>query len=107
MVDNQLDFHFTVWFDYDLRICYHDFHLDEETDKWAYFGYQVENNRYDHVGNEIDFILSGKPVDWLNVVLFYGHFQAGDFITKNDIAQNDADRVVLELVFDFQDIKFP
>ena len=107
MVDNQLDFYFNIWSTYKLRISYHDFHLDEKSDKWAYFGYQVEGNRYDHVGNEIDFILTGKPVDWLDVMLFYGHFQAGDFVTKNDIAQNDADRVVLQLVFNFQDIKFP
>ena len=107
MVDNQLDFRFNIWSSYNLRICYHDFHLDEKADKWAYFGYQVTDNRYDHVGNEIDFILTGKPVDWLDVMLFYGHFQAGDFVTKNDIAQNDSDRVVLQLVFHFQDIKFP
>ena len=99
MVDNQLDFNFKILPKYNLRICYHDFHLDEKEDKWAYFGYQIAGNRYDHVGNEMDFILSGKPVDWLDVTLFYGHFDAGDFITKNGIAQNNADRLVLELVF--------
>jgi hypothetical protein len=101
MVDNQLDFRFNIWSEYNLRICYHDFYLDEKADKWAYFGYQVADNRYDHVGNEIDFILTGKPVDWLDFMLFYGHFDAGDFVTKNDISQDNADRIVLELVFHF------
>jgi hypothetical protein len=104
MVSNQLDLVFNVLPKYDFRITFHDFHLDEKADKWAYFGYQVTDNRYDHVGNEIDFILTGKPADWLKIMLFYGHFNAGDFITKNDIAQNDADRVVLQLVFDFKTI---
>ena len=107
MVDNQLDLQIKIWSPYFLRICYHDFHLDEKADKWAYFGYQVKDNKYDAVGNEIDFILTGSPVDWLNVMLFYGHFQAGDFITKNAIAQNNADRVVLQLIFHFQDIPLP
>ena len=104
MVSNQLDLVFNVWPKYNLRITFHDFHLDEKADKWAYFGYQVADNRYDHIGNEIDFILTGTPADWLKIMLFYGHFNAGDFVTKNNISQNNADRLVLQLVFDFKTI---
>ena len=101
MVDNHVDFRFTPWEGYRLRIAFHDFYLDKKADKWAYFGYRIAGNRYDHVGNELDFILKCKPVKWLNIMAFYGHFWSGDFIRKNDIAHNDADRMVIQLFFDF------
>jgi hypothetical protein len=107
MIDNQVDLYLDIWPGYRLRLCYHDFHLDKKNDKWAYFGYGIENNRYDHVGNEIDIVLTGKPYKWLDIMLFYGHFRAGNFVTKNDIAQNNADRAVLQLVFHFNTIKLP
>ena len=101
MVDNQIDFRFTPWPGYTIRLGYHDFHLDQKADKWGYFGYRVEGNQYDHIGNEMDFILTTDPFKWLNVMAFYGHFCAGDFVEKNDIAHNNADRIVLELNFAF------
>jgi hypothetical protein len=101
MIDNHIDIHLTPWQGYNFRVVYHDFYLDEKADKWAYFGYKVANNLYDHVGNEFDIILTCKPFSRLKVMAFYGHFRAGDFITKNDIAQNDADRMVVQLNFSF------
>ncbi len=101
MVDNQVDFRFSPLEGYRLRIGFHDFHLDKKADKWAYFGYRIDNNRHDHIGNELDIILKCNPLKWLKVMAFYGHFWAGDFIRKNDIAHNDADRMVLQLTLNF------
>jgi hypothetical protein len=51
MVDNQVDLRFSPIEGYRIRIGFHDFHLDKKADKWAYFGYKVAENRYDHIGN--------------------------------------------------------
>ncbi len=101
MADNQIDIRFTPWPGCNLRLGYHDFRLDEKADKWAYFGYRIDNNQYDRIGNEYDIILTTTPTTWLNVMAFYGHFCAGDFIEKNNIAGNNADRMVLQLNFSF------
>ena len=101
MVDNHVDFRFEPWVGYNLLIAFHDFHLDKKADKWAYFGYKVAGNRYDHIGNELDIILKCHPVKWLRIMAFYGHFWSGDFVRRNDIAHNDADRMVLQLFFEF------
>ena len=97
--DNLVDVRITPWPGSRLRFVFHDFHLDQRADKWAYFGYRVPNNRYDRIGREYDLILTANPMTWLKVMAFYGHFTAGDFVEKNHIARNNADRMVLQLCF--------
>jgi len=99
MRDTMLDVRLAPAEKVSLRLVWHDFRLDQAADKWGYFGYRVQENRYDRIGQEFDLILKVKPVQWLSVMAFYGHFRAGDFIRRNAIAENDADRAVLQLTF--------
>ena len=97
--DNLVDVRITPWPGARLRLVFHDFHLDQRADKWAYFGYRIADNLHDRIGREYDLILTTNPTSWLKVMAFYGHFTAGDFIEKNNIAHNNADRMVLQLSF--------
>ena len=83
-----------------LETAYHHFNLAEANDKWYLFGYQNKpGNSYTHIGNEVDLIVKYKWSSSVDLLGIYGYLNAGDFITKNDIAQNNASKTFLQFMY--------
>ncbi len=59
----------------------------------------MPNNQYDHLGDETDFILTYKHSKSLKIKGIYSYFTSGNFITKNNIAQNDASRFMFQMIY--------
>ncbi len=98
MVDNQIDLRLRLTPKIKLRLAYHNFHLAEENDRWAYFGYRVKGNAYDHIGDEFDLVLRAKWGRHLKIQTFYTHFWPGSFVKKH-IAHNEANRFVFQIQY--------
>jgi hypothetical protein len=80
----------------------HRFNLADPNDKWYEFGYTNKpGNSYTHLGDEIDLIANyriNESFSWLGIV---SYFQSGDFIRKNNIAQNNASKIFLQFEYRF------
>lgn len=85
-----------------VETAYHHFKLAEARDKWYFFGYQNNTgNSYTHIGDEYDLILKCKATKKLELLAIASYLNAGDFIKKNDIAQNDASKLFLQFLYKF------
>ena len=77
-----------------LKAAFHNFSLAEPTDSWYTFGYKNNpGNSYTEIGNEYDLTLKYKASNNLSFTVIGTYLDAGDFITKNNIAQNDATKL--------------
>jgi hypothetical protein len=101
MVDNQMNLYLKPHPKWHLKIAYHRFYLAEKEDQWSYYKYKVPNNQYDHIGDEIDVVLKYNYSKSLQFQCIYAHLNAGNFITENQIAQNEASRFMLQLQYKF------
>jgi len=99
MINHQMNLYLKPHPKWDLKMAYHRFYLAEKEDSWNYYKYQVPGNQYDHIGDETDFILKYKHSKSLKFLWIYAYFNAGDFITKNNIAQNDASRLMFQIQY--------
>ena len=85
---------------------YHRFYLDETNDAW--YGTSGNKMRYnaksknasDHVGDEVDFVLSYKVFSFMNIEGGYAHFFCGDYI-KDTGKSSDADFFYLQTMITF------
>jgi hypothetical protein len=83
-----------------IETAYHHFSLAEANDKWYLFGYQNQpGNSYTHIGDEVDLIVKYKWSSSVDLLGIYGYLNAGEFITQNDIAQNDASKTFLQFIY--------
>lgn len=83
-----------------IETAYHHFNLAEANDKWYLFGYQNKpGNNYTHIGDEVDLIVKYKWSSSVDLLGIYSYLNAGDFITKNDIAQNNASKIFLQFMY--------
>jgi len=81
---------------------YHHFNLAEANDKWYFFGYENKaGNAYTHIGDEYDLIIKYPLTQKIDLLAIGAYLHAGDFITKNDIAQNNASKVFLQFMYKF------
>lgn len=86
----------------DIQFEYHHFNLAEENDKWYTYGYaNKKGNSYTHIGDEYDVIVKYKATEDLDLLAIGAYFDAGEFITKNDIAQNNSSKVFLQFLYKF------
>lgn len=84
------------------EIGVHRFSLADPNDKWYEFGYKNKpGNRYTHLGDETDLTLSYRATPTLTLLGIASYFWAGDFITGNAIAQNDASKFFLQFEYRF------
>ncbi|MDD3061197.1 MAG: hypothetical protein PHW94_09695, partial [Sulfurimonas sp.] len=66
------------------------------------FGYKNNpGNSYTEIGNEYDLTLKYTATDNLSFTVIGTYLDAGDFITKNNIAQNDATKLFFQFVYKF------
>ncbi|MGB3960920.1 MAG: alginate export family protein [Sulfurimonas sp.] len=85
-----------------LKAAFHNFSLAEPTDSWYTFGYKNNpGNSYTEIGNEYDLTLKYTATDNLSFTVIGTYLDAGDFITKNNIAQNDATKLFFQFVYKF------
>ncbi len=85
-----------------MQFEYHHFNLAEAADKWYLFGYKNKpGNTYTHIGNEYDLIVKYQATKALELLAIGAFLNAGDFITENSIAQNDASKVFLQFQYSF------
>jgi len=85
-----------------LELAYHHFELAEATDKWYFFGYQNKaGNLYKDIGDEYDIILKYKATKDIDLLAIGAYLKAGNFITKNDISQNDSSKMFFQFVYKF------
>ena len=83
-----------------IETAYHHFSLAQANDRWYLFGYQNKpGNSYTHIGDEVDLIVKYKWSSSVDLLGIYGYLNAGDFITKNDIAQNNASKTFLQFMY--------
>ena len=102
MRDYQAAFSFKPTKKLSVELAYHHFELACATDKWYFFGYQNSvGNSYKDIGNEYDIIVKYKASKNLDLLAIAAYLNAGDFITKNDIAQNDSSKLFLQFVYKF------
>ncbi|NDY42982.1 alginate export family protein [Dissulfurirhabdus thermomarina] len=101
MVDDQASLDLAPRPGLSVHLALHRFSLAEKADKWTYYGYRVPGNRHAHIGDEFDAVIQWRPArDW-DVQVFYAVLRAGDFITENGIARNDAGRLVCQVTWRF------
>ncbi len=85
-----------------VELAYHHFSLAQSSDKWYTFGYQNQpGNSYTQIGDEYDLIVKYKATDELGLLAIGSYLNAGDFITKNDIAGNNASKIFLQFLYTF------
>ena len=98
--DIQASFSFKPSKDLYIETAYHHFNLADANDKWYFFGYKNKpGNSYTHIGDEIDLIVKYKLTDAVDLLGIYSYLNAGEFIRKNDIAQNDASKTFLQFMY--------
>ncbi len=86
-----------------VQLEYHHFNLAEANDKWYFFGYKNNpGNNYTKIGDEVDLIVKYKVTEHIDLLAIGAYLKAGDFITKNDIAQNDASKLFLQFMYKFK-----
>ena len=102
MQDYQASFSLKPTKKLSVETAYHHFKLAEATDKWYFFGYSNSTgNRYKNIGDEYDLILKYKLTKKLDFLAIGSYLNAGDFIKKNNISQNDATKVFLQFQYKF------
>ena len=102
MQDYQASFSFKPTKGLFVETAYHHFKLAEATDKWYFFGYKNRaGNSYTNIGDEYDLILKYKLSKELNILAIGSYLNAGDFIKKNDISQDDASKLFLQFMYTF------
>jgi len=85
-----------------MQFEYHHFNLTNPNDKWYFFGYKNKpGNSYTHIGDEYDMIVKYPATKALDLLAIGAYLNAGDFITKNDIAQNSASKLFLQFMYKF------
>ena len=100
MEDIQASFSFKPTNKLFIETAYHHFNLAEANDKWYLFGYKNKpGNSYTHIGDEIDLIVKYKLTPSIDLLGIYSYLNAGDFITKNDIAQNNSSKTFLQFMY--------
>lgn len=100
MEDIQASFSFKPTNKIFIETAYHHLNLAEANDKWYFFGYKNKpGNSYTHIGDEIDLIVKYKMTSSIDLLGIYSYLNAGEFITKNDIAQNNASKTFLQLMY--------
>jgi len=100
MQDIQASFSFKPTKELFIETAYHHFNLAEANDKWYFFGYQNKpGNSYTHIGDEIDFIVKYELTTSVDLLGIYSYLNAGEFITRNDIAQNNASKTFLQFMY--------
>lgn len=103
MQDYQATFSFKPTKKLYLELAYHHFELAESTDKWYFFGYQNNpGNSYKEIGDEYDIILKYKATKDIDLLAIGTYLKAGDFITKNDISQNDSSKMFFQFIYKFK-----
>ena len=85
------------------ELAYHHFNLSKATDSWYMFGYKNKTgNSYTHIGDEYDMIIKYQATKNLSLRAIGAYMNSGEFIAKNYIAQNNASKVFLEFIYNFQ-----
>ncbi len=102
MQDHQASFSFKPTKKFFIETAYHHFKLAEASDKWYFFKYTNKpGNAYTDIGDEYDLTLKYQMTKDLNLLAIGSYLDAGDFITKNDIANNNASKVFLQFLYKF------
>ncbi|MBU1657645.1 alginate export family protein [bacterium] len=102
MKDSQAAFSFKPTKELLLETAYHRYELAEANDKWYPFNYaNLPGNNYADIGDEYDVTLKYKATNNLDFTAIWTYLNAGDFITKNDIAQNDATKMFFQFLYKF------
>lgn len=102
MQDYQATFSFKPKKKLYVELAYHHFELAESSDKWYTFGYQNKaGNSYKEIGDEYDIILKYNVNTEIDIMAIGAYLNAGDFITKNDISQNDSSKIFLQFLYKF------
>ena len=88
-----------------VETAYHHYKLAQATDKWYAFGYSNRpGNSYRNIGDEYDLTFKYKATKKLELTAIGTYLNAGDFITGNDIAQNDATKFFIQFVYKFSSL---
>lgn len=88
-----------------IETAYHHYELAEAADMWYSFGYANKSgNSYTEIGDEYDLTIKYKASKNLDLTAIGTYLNAGDFITKNDIAQNDATKLFLQFLYRFSSL---
>lgn len=102
MQDHQASFSLKPTKKLFIEAAYHHFKLAEANDKWYFFGYQNKpGNAFTHVGDEYDMTLKYKLDYSLELLAIGSYLKAGNFITQNDIAHNNASKIFLQFLYTF------
>jgi hypothetical protein len=102
MKDSQAAFSLKPTKELFLEAAYHHYELAEASDKWYSFNYaNLPGNSYTEIGDEYDVTLKYKAANNLDITAIWTYLNAGDFITKNDIAQNDATKMFFQFLYKF------
>jgi hypothetical protein len=84
-----------------LKAEYHDFAMAESTDKWRKYANKPGNDET-ALGEEFDLVAVYNPTPSFQYQAGFGLFRAGDFITTNDIADNDASWLFAQMTYSFK-----
>jgi len=84
----------------EIEFAYHNFNLANANDKWYGFNYSNKlSNNYTHIGDEYDVIVKHKLTKNIKLLGIFAYLNAGDFIKKNNIAQNESSKLFLQFMY--------
>ncbi|MBW2109783.1 MAG: alginate export family protein [Deltaproteobacteria bacterium] len=101
MIDDQVSIDVHPCENWDAKIAFHHFSLDQWQDKWGYYKYSNGDGRDDtHIGDEYDFQIRYQYSHHLEYQFIYAYFDAGSFV-KNNVEDNDAQRLYIQFTYRF------
>ena len=102
MSDIQMKFSFKPIKKLKVQFEYHHFNLANANDKWYFFAYKnKEGNHFTHIGDESDLIMKYRVNKHLDLLAIGAYLKAGNFISGNQIALNDASKLFLQFMYKF------
>ena len=101
LIDQELFADFKIKKSVKLKAEYHRFFMADSGDKWRKYANKTGNDET-YIGDEFDLVAVYNQNRSFQYQAGLGYFTAKDFITQNDIADNDASWVFAQVTYNFK-----
>lgn len=100
LIDQELFADFKIKKSTKVKAEYHRFFMADKSDKWR--KYTVAGNKETYIGDEFDVVAVYNQDKSFQYMAGLGYFMAKDYITENDIADNDGTWLFAQVTYTFK-----